>query len=245
MKYLGGKVRLRKHIAPILREYLHDMNGYIEPFVGGAAVMEVISHPIRIGCDIHQDLIQMWQALQRGWEPPKIVTEEDYKAARDSDSFPPHLRAFIGFCCSFGGKWFAGYARNSLNHNYALSGYNALMRSIDNLRDVSFQVQDYRDLKAANSLIYCDPPYSDTTGYKSTKAFNHSEFWDWASDMSKDNIVVVSEQTAPSSFKSIWTKELKRSLGRKRAVEQLFVHESLPDMPGNNRDIHLHGGEIT
>lgn len=44
--------------------------------------------------------------------------------------------------------------------------------------------------------------------------------------MSKDNIVIVSEETAPENWKSIWEQDIKRTLdkaSRSTSVENLFI----------------------
>lgn len=43
-----------------------------------------------------------------------------------------------------------------------------------------------------NSILYLDPPYenSDTTKYN--ESINHKEFYEWAFQMSKNNIVIIS-----------------------------------------------------
>jgi DNA adenine methylase len=75
-----------------------------------------------------------------------------------------------------------------------------------------------------NSIIYCDPPYSDVTGYKST--FDTYKFWDWVREKSKANTVYVSEYVAPEDFRCIWSKELSSSLSNtsKQSKEKLFVY---------------------
>jgi DNA adenine methylase len=57
-------------------------------------------------------------------------------------------------------------------------------------------------------LIYCDPPYAKTTKYSSD--FDSSKFWDWVREMSKDNIVLVSECQAPDDFQSVLDINVKR-----------------------------------
>ena len=47
MKYVGSKNRLSKQIAPIIQRYviekmIHKGNGYWEPFVGGANMIDKI-----------------------------------------------------------------------------------------------------------------------------------------------------------------------------------------------------------
>lgn len=83
----------------------------------------------RIANDIHPELIIMWRALQKGWIPPSLVSEEDYVKAKAGEGFP-FLRGFIGFGCSFGGKWFGGYARDSQERNYALQSKNSVLKQI-------------------------------------------------------------------------------------------------------------------
>ena len=46
MKYVGSKNRLAKQIAPIIQSYVDKPNckGYIEPFVGGANMIDKIKN---------------------------------------------------------------------------------------------------------------------------------------------------------------------------------------------------------
>jgi len=83
-----------------------------------------------------------------------------------------------------------------------------------------------------NSIIYCDPPYENTTKYKDS--FDHAEFWRWCRDKAADgHKVFISEYTAPKDFKCVWSKSAKSSLsangecgGSKSSIEKLFIHES-------------------
>jgi len=65
----------------------------------------------------------MFKSLQNGWIPPTIVTEEDYTNAKKNQDEEPHVAGFVGFACSFAGKYWGGYARDSKGGgegNYAL-----------------------------------------------------------------------------------------------------------------------------
>ena len=43
MKYVGSKNRLAKELAPIIQSYItDDTKGYLEPFVGGANIIDKI-----------------------------------------------------------------------------------------------------------------------------------------------------------------------------------------------------------
>ena len=70
MKYLGGKQRLGKHLAPVLHEIWEsneDLNGYLEPFCGSLGVLknmtDIDTKNIQAN-DYHADLIQMWKEVK-------------------------------------------------------------------------------------------------------------------------------------------------------------------------------------
>ena len=64
------------------------------------------------------------------------------------------------------------------------------------------------------------------------KNFDHDAFWNWIRMMSRDNIVIVSEQEAPNDFKCIWSKETKTLLDSNKdkgdnnnvRIEKLFTY---------------------
>ena len=84
-------------------------------------------------------------------------------------------------------------------------------------------------------IIYCDPPYSQYSDYyeesgngdRSRIKFDHEAFWDWCREMAKDNIVFVSEYSAPSDFEVVKKVKSNISHGRHgkvdRNTEKLFV----------------------
>jgi DNA adenine methylase len=76
----------------------------------------------------------MFQKLQAGWIPPTEVSEEEYYSAKDNQENEPWLAGFIGFACSFAGKWWGGYARDGKNGNYALRGHNSILKKMKNLQ---------------------------------------------------------------------------------------------------------------
>lgn len=55
MRYVGSKNRLSKELAPIIQSYITDETvAYIEPFVGGANMIDKINHHNKIGSDVHK-----------------------------------------------------------------------------------------------------------------------------------------------------------------------------------------------
>lgn len=234
MKYMGSKARIAKDIAPIIKEIMQD-NGfdiYIEPFVGGANMIQHIDSTIRIGYDNNPYLIAFWKAIQRGWNPLTEVqmSKELYQDIKDhKDKYPPEVVALAGFCATYNAKWFGGYAgtvKTKINtyRNYYDEAVRNVLKQAEHIKYVAFDTADYREIQIKDTLIYCDPPYQGTTGYKDS--FDHEEYWNWVRKMSKDNIVLCSEYTAPADFKCIWQKEVTTTLdksSRSKAVEKLFV----------------------
>lgn len=83
MKYVGSKNRLSKQIAPIIQSYIDntpDCRGYLEPFVGGANMIDKIKAPCKIGNDIHSYLIALLNHVQQTTDDlPDAITEDEYK----------------------------------------------------------------------------------------------------------------------------------------------------------------------
>jgi len=231
--YMGGKVRLAKHIREVILSYVPEGErvAYWEPFVGGAAVLERIAGDFQwcYASDVHEDLILMWQAVQAGWLPPSEVSEEEWRRLKFAE--PSALRGAVGFGCSFGGRWFEGFARcGGRGDDFAGALHRALMKSISRIQNVTFQQVSYIDAKPTRDLvIYCDPPYQSAKRFSGTNAFNSAEFWQRAREWSEAGCkVFVSEYTAPEGWVSVWSRETQISLkteGDAVATERLFVHQ--------------------
>ena len=201
MQYFGGKQRVAARLAEVLRPAALRCGAYVEPFVGGASMMAAVDVPCRrIGADANAAIICMWEALASGWEPPAEVSEGLYNTVRALAVLGDPLTAFVGFGCSFAGKWFGGYARGGDARNYAANAASSLRRKAKGLRGVEWRHTDYRDLDyPPGCLIYCDPPYAGTTEYAGVKgAFDTAAFWDFCRVKSRDgHAVFVSEYKAP------------------------------------------------
>lgn len=198
MQYFGGKQRIAEYIAKEINRIADTHTHYVEPFCGSCNVASKVNIKYKTLNDKHPYLIAMFQALQKGWIPPDVVTEEDYYISKKNMTEQPHIAGFVGFACSFAGKWFGGYARDSKGGgtgNYALRGKNSVLKKMKTLMEATFTSKDFRELNFENSIIYCDPPYKDTTQYnkKLLGEFPYDEFLEWVKAQSKKNIVLVSE----------------------------------------------------
>ena len=239
MQYVGSKNKLSKDLAPIIQSYINeDTKGYLEPCVGGANMIDKIKCNKRIGCDIHKQLIALLQYAQLN-ELPETVTENEYKTVKNNkDNFPDWYVGLVGFCGSFGAKYFGGFARR-YNKDGSLfdvprQAINALRRQVPNIKDIVFKNIAFQELslnEIKGYVIYCDIPYKGTTKY-ATNNFPYEQFYDWVKVISKYNTVLISEYSMPPEFTCIWQKELKTSLGSginkdsdKVRTEKLFTYK--------------------
>ena len=229
MVYMGSKNRISKELLLIITKYLTKDMWYVEPFGGGANMIDKVKHDKRLGNDYNEYLIILWKALQKGWIPPDEVNERKYKLYKKYKPFEP-TTAFIGIICSFGANWFGSFARNKSNRNYAKVGINNIMKQLPNIKEVLFTQGSYSDINIEGKGVwYCDPPYINTTGYKDK--FNHALFYTWVRFMiSEGHIIYISEYVAPDDFISIWEKEVICNIDNKnnrvsKPIEKLFMYK--------------------
>lgn len=217
MRYMGGKVRIGKDIAQIIKHYHKPGQVYYEPFVGGLGLFQNIpAEWVRVINDIDADLMTLWQAVTMGYEPPRSVSKDEYNAVKSNLSLmdhKPYERAFISYFCSFGGKKWGGYAAGE-GRNYALENCNGISKVKTNLSHAFMFNTFYDQLPyLPNSLIYCDPPYKSTTTYKGT-VFDSDKFYNWCNIMANDgHTVIVSEyNSVPATWVRVWSKHKKTTL---------------------------------
>lgn len=237
MKYMGSKSRLSKELVPIIQSYI-DVNtkGYLEPFVGGANVIDKIDCKVRVGMDIHEYLVPLLVALRDGWIPPQNITEDEYKSIKNNkEGYPKELVGYVGFQLSYGAKWFGGYRRDKIGkRNYSLEAYNNTIKQIELLKGIEFYKGSFLSIpleEVSGYVIYCDPPYKNTTSY-ATSNFPYDEFYKWCETASKNNVVLISEYSMPENkFECIWEKSHKTLInstkkkddGDNDRTERLFI----------------------
>ena len=237
MRYMGSKNRLSKDLVPIIQTYItKDVKGYIEPFVGGANIIDKINCKNKIGYDIHKELIALLNYVKNNPEEiPEVIYEDEYKNVKSNkEKYEDWYVGLVGFCASFGAKYFGGYARDSkddTNGKWSRGAIKNIKKQSSNLKNIEFQCKDFREINDLNGyVIYCDPPYRNTTKYK-TETFPYEEFYDWCRQMSKDNTVLISEYWMPDDFECIWEKESKVNFDSNRnpkddknkRIEKLFI----------------------
>ena len=245
MKYMGSKNRIAKHLIPIMVAEADSkgITNFYDICCGGCNLIDKVpSNFNRHANDKNEYLIEMWKALQHGFIPKDCYTKDEYNFIKSNKDNCKYLTGYVGFNCSYSGKWFGGYAgkvetKGGLR-DYQIEAKNNVLKQVDNIKDVQFTCLDYQNIHILpKSIIYADIPYKNTTSYKDS--FDHEVFYYWCIEQHiKGNIVFISEYEMPEQieyngktykFECIWRQEVKSSLsangehgGSKTSVEKLF-----------------------
>lgn len=232
MRYMGSKGRYARYIIPHLIDGHDQDKWYVEPFLGGGNLFSEVPANIKWGNDTAEYAVALLKALSLGWEPPTILSEQEYHQIKeDPHGYDPELVGFAAYCCSYSGKFWGGYWRSSDSKGNPRSPALEQSRNLESQRvgliGARFSVGSFHEMNIPEgSTIYCDPPYANTTGYQGS--FDHTMFWDWCRYQSYENgcRVFVSEYTAPVGVECVWEKAVTNSLtkdtGSKKGVERLF-----------------------
>ena len=245
MKYVGSKNRLAKELVPIIQSYIkEDTEGYLEPFVGGANMIDKIKCENKFGCDIHEELIELLKYVQNldNVLPQNITEDEYYKVKSNKENYEKWYVGLVGFCATFGAKYFGGYARgfkaDSITpRDIPSESIRNIEKQRKNLQGIKFNCCSYEKINQnlKKYVIYCDIPYKGTLKY--TTDFDYEKFYEWCKKMSKNNTVLISEYYMPDDFECIWEKKTdvridsnKKSGDAKRErIERLFIYKGSVD----------------
>lgn len=241
MQYMGGKAKISKQLSEIMLQAAKSLRErenscFVSLFCGSCSVeSKMVGFDRVILNDNHKYLIALLKGIQEGYELPEYISKEDYQYIRSHKDEDKVLTGFAGFGCSLGGKWFGGYAKNNRNRNYAKGCKSSLLKKMRTLMDAEIFCSDYREVVIPdNAIVYCDPPYHNTTQYYNTP-FDTDAFWEHMRLLSQNHLVFISEQNEPSDFISIWEQPLKRTLDINKdnyfvVTEKLFVHNNYKNL---------------
>lgn len=232
IKYNGGKSLYTDGIVKVISHLMPDGGTFWSPFCGSCKVEAKLRRCQRYCSDLDPYIIELLTAIQTGWIPPAPITQKTYDIWKDQAKHARCMNpmiAFVGYGCSFAGKFFGGFAR--AEGNIAAKAKSTLLKQKPFLEGVHFRVQDYREGCWATSIpdvIYCDPPYVGTTTVGSKRGkFDHKEFWELCAKWSEKSVVLVSEYACPvPGARCLWAKtkekKLKSKDGIRTKTEKLF-----------------------
>lgn len=242
MVYIGSKNRIAKHIKPFIENALKDKELYVEPFVGGANMIDKIDFPNKVGFDINANLIELLNNTDKIGEF-KYITKEEYYIQRErwKNGEVDYWIGYCGFIFSYRARYFGGFglrdnaispSGKDLNREKIARHNNLLKQASDPLfKQCSFKVGDYRDLKdIKNAVIYLDPPYKGTNSYTGTShsKYNPKDLLAMCEIWSKNNNVIFlseKENLDEAHFKEVFSIDLNHYvLDCKKVKEKLFIY---------------------
>ena len=100
------------------------------------------------------------------------------------------------------------------------------LERIDEVKATNKSYQDFS--KVYGAILYLDPPYEGTTQYGYINSFDSQEFYDWAFEMSKNNIVIISSYSiSDERFEAVYSFDKAhsniQSITRNNKCEKLFM----------------------
>lgn len=236
---MGSKARYTPYIIPILQQCIneHNVGVYVEPFVGGANVIDKIECKERYAYDRSDTLIALLKQMESNfngvlkdgnrelWDKGKDYVKNGNMPEDMSLADIGAMEFFASYC---NGGFPRGYAKNTSTRNYFNEAYRNAEKQAPSLKGIHFDCRNYWEVSIPDgSVVYNDPPYACTKiyGYANQPKMDYDHFWNWAREISKKNYVFISEQTAPDDFEVLWQQEVKRTTNKTndfKAVEKLF-----------------------
>ena len=104
------------------------------------------------------------------------------------------------------------------------------LQQINKVKATNKSYQDFSEVSGA--ILYLDPPYEGTSQKSYINSFDSQEFYDWAFEMAKTNIVIVSSYSiSDERFEAVYSFDKARSTlqggqNNKTKNEKLFMVKS-------------------
>jgi DNA adenine methylase len=213
--YHGGKQRIGAKIAQIIYDTVFKLEkqtgirfkGYVEPFCGMLGVYQHIpklfqEHNPKLNYragDINESVIQMWNAVKSGWEPPSRCSKKRFYELKGNGESSPE-KGFVGHACSYRSLYFSSYfdqitPKRLQNIKQNIINISELLK----LYKVKFVADSYIHFSQLKGyIIYCDPPYFKGSNYIDEyhvyRKFDYKQFYLWVEKMSQHNLVFISER---------------------------------------------------
>ena len=84
------------------------------------------------------------------------------------------------------------------------------LQQLDKVKATNKSYHDFSEVSGA--ILYLDPPYEGTSQDSYINSFNSQEFYDWAFEMAKNNIVIISSYSiSDERFEAVYSFDKARS----------------------------------
>lgn len=224
MQYMGGKSRCAKAIVDAI-ESDGGSGTWWDAFCGGQSVSAALASRFGPGrsTDKNAALIALYKAVQAGWQPPEVLSFEEWEVWKEASPDDPRF-AFAMQAVTFSGVWNGGYAHDK-DRSRAGASRRALLRDAAALADSCIESVDFLEETPARGtcdILYLDPPYVGVTGYPHMGRFDHKRFHERLREWTALGIrVYVSEYTKPEvPCVEIWQKRIRPSLRTKSGADK-------------------------
>lgn len=244
---MGNKQRIADEILKTIFENCKSTVFFVDLFCGSCSIIERVPDSyLKIANDKNIYLIEMFYHLvHTDMLFPRTIEKETYNYYRDL--YNKHRKGtikltekelamvgWIGWMGSFNGRFYSGgysghnvLSKNGKSRDYITEQINNTTKSINKLKSVLFQSEDYEKVSIPEkSIVYCDIPYYNTKQYESSKDFDYERFYNWCRENKNKYQIFVSEYQMPEDFKCIWQKEVTNSMNQTKTykpIEKLFV----------------------
>jgi len=242
MSYVGGKSTGFKHIIEVLNDPKYNGFDYYEPFCGYCHITKRIINKKTITINDYNSLLVCLLDGIRKNLPYPVISRERYNELKQQHNVITWERAIAGFCYSYNGKLWGGYVLDNSNtpsfkkygklmvYHKQRQNYYEKIKKNQSFMMAKLECKSYDEFNPVGAVIYCDPPYQNTTGYdkKSVGDFDHDKFWSWVRKLSQNNHVYVSEYIAPPDFITVAELPKKSTLSGQRIpkIEKLFKYSA-------------------
>ena len=104
------------------------------------------------------------------------------------------------------------------------------LQKVNKIKATNKSYQDFSEVSGA--ILYLDPPYEGTSQKSYINLFDSQEFYDWAFEMAKTNIVIVSSYSiSDERFEAVYSFDKARSTSeggtRNDKCEKLFMVKNI------------------
>jgi DNA adenine methylase len=195
IKWSGSK----RYIAPELSKYISNKKRYIEPFVGGGAMLPFRQIRKAIASDIIPELIKLWKEIKNN--PEQVASEYQMRWNRlQSEGYKVYYEIRDNFNKTKNKYDFLFLTRTCVNGLIRYNSVGDFNNSLHNTRpginprrlreiimkwnyfihDVEFHIYDYRKILEdvnKDDFIFLDPPYGGTKDRYKKNEFNLADFY--------------------------------------------------------------------
>ena len=182
LKWIGNKQRFAHQIASF---FPPQMNTYLEPFVGSAAVLATLAPNCGIASDAFRPLIEIWQTLSTDPELLKLWYAERWLFSKEGDKVEQYEKIKSSYNARPNGADLLFLCRSCYGGVVRFRKHDGYMSTPCGIHDpihpksfskrteewksrtagTQFLLMDYEEAMAQakpGDLVYCDPPYSNS-----------------------------------------------------------------------------------